>query len=615
MSVVSHCPRAFALATALVLGATLAGPLSAQSRGPEPICVTGVHLGRDASSPAKKLVLVDGRIEAVLDGDAETPKGMRVIDGEGLLCLPGFVDAYSTTGVETPEPIKDRDVPVDTGRDVRVDMREANRKGVEPEFRAAEALALDKDAAEAWEKAGFGVAQVAPSGQLLSGTSCVVETREGAARDLVLVPDAFDNAAFRATGPGYPSTLMGYIAQLEQFFLDAIRHGELLERQASGRPGPRVAFDPQLDAGVQILKGVRTLLCEAAGHRDAERWFDLADEFSLRLAIVGDGDLWRAADALAVRKVPVVLGLDWGKEVKDPDAEKNKEKEGKATESGEEGHEAEPESAQEPEAAAQPEEGPEAEEPDWEYTEPLDVRRERRRLWEETRDAALVLRRRGVQVCFGTKGQGPDKLLEHVRDLVEAGLDAEDALAVLTTGGAEFLGLGDRLGKVEPGFDATFALWTADPLTEKKAHVAWMFVGGHAKRFELPKDEGKGAEGPPAEGLDVSGSWSLSSTGEDGETIEGTLTLKMEEDGSTTGSIVQPNPMEDGEMEIPVSGQVAGSTLTLAGSTEMQGLSIDFEYVFDVEGDTLSGSATVHIPVMPEPFELSVEGNRNPETH
>ncbi|HED63999.1 MAG TPA: hypothetical protein ENJ09_00430 [Planctomycetes bacterium] len=582
------------LLTALVLSTA---PSLAQDRGPQPTCITGVRLGRGEDAKKVQLVLVDGRIQAVLDSDEETPKGMHLVDGEGLLALPAFVDAYTTTGVETPEPVAERDIPVDTGKDVRVDMREANRKGIEPSFRAAEALAIEASASEAWGEAGFGIAHVAPSGELLSGTSCVAETRVAAMRDLILVADAFQTAGFQARGRGYPSTLMGYIAQLQQFFLDSIRHGQLQERFEAGRPGPRPSFDPDLEAGLGILNAEGRLLCAAASHRDVERWFDLADQFHFRIAIVGDGDVWRAARSLAARKVPVILSLDWGKEVDDPDAEKREEKEEEAEESpGEESEEA----------------AEEVSETVWEYTEPLGVRRERRRLWEEKRDAAIVLQRAGVPIVFGTKARAPKKLLEGVRELIEAGFAAEDALDSLTTGAAELLGLADRVGKLEPGYDATLALWSADPLTDKKAHVAWIFVEGYGKEFELP-EEGADTGGAPEEGLDVSGDWTLTSTGEDGEAIEATLTLEMEEDGDASGKIVQPNPMEGGTMTIEVSGHVSGTTIYLEGTSEVQGLEIEFEYELNVDGDDLSGEATVHVPVMPEPITLDVSGHRNPE--
>ncbi len=599
---------------------------------PQPTCITNVSLGLpddDGGEPTKvHVVLRYGRIDEILSADAPIPSGVRIVDGEGLIGLPAFIDAYTRTGVETPEPAIDQDIPVDVGASVRIDMREANRKGIEPAFRAAEALAIDADASRAWRENGFGAAHVAPGGQLLAGTTCVASTREAAMRDVVLRPDAFAAAAFQASGPGYPGTLMGYMAQLRQFFLDAARHAELAARYEAGRPGLRPPFDAELEAGGDVLAGKRVLLCETGSHRDIERWIGLADELEFAIAISGGKDAWRAADRLAERDIPVYLTLDWGKEVKDPLA-KDKKKKGKDKEEDtEEAIDAEDPDAGDAEAveasaapdaettdddAAGEEEAEEAER-DWQYKEPLGVRVERRRRWEETRDSALRLTEAGVRFAFGTGTEKPGKLLEKVRTLVETGLAEDAALAALTTHAAELLGLDKRLGRIEPGYDATLALWSADPLTDKKAKVVWVFVDGFPTEFDLPDEADEEAGEGPAEGVDASGTWTLTIAGDDGEAQEATLTIEMAEDGAVTGKHESKNPRDDSNMTIDVTGTVNGTSLKLSGSFEMGDFAVDFTYAMKLEGDSLSGDVTYEIPVMSEPIVRTVDGERDPKS-
>ena len=550
---------------ALLTGSAPLAPLAAQAApAPQPTCITNVSLDRSGTSESRhNVILRDGRIDSIVDAGTPVPPGSRIVDGEGLLLLPAFLDAYTRTGCETPEPVKDQDVPVDAKVDVRVDMRMANRKGIQPAFRAAEALAIEDEASEAWREAGFGAAHVAPGGQLLAGSSSLVATREAAARDVVIESDVFASAAFQATGPGYPSTLMGYIAQLRQFFLDCERHRDQLARRADGRPGPRPPFDAELEHGAELIGGERRLLCEAQGSRDMERWLKLADEFGLRIAFSGGRDAWRVADDLAARDVPVVLTLEWGKEVDDPLAEQKKE-------SDEQDEPSEPEQASEPEDAAEEEAEPtaEAQEPgedeaeedaegeaeedavDWEYQEPLVARVERRRLWEEKRDCALRLAESGVPFAFGTAKEKPEKLLERVRTLVEEGLPAEAALAGLTSDAAAMLGVADRLGKIARGYDATLTLWSADPLTDDKAQAAWIFVDGFPTEFEVDAEEAGSDEGP-AEGVDATGTWSVEIEGDDGPT-EAELILTMQEDGAVTGKFKMKSPMDGSDVEAAV---------------------------------------------------------------
>ena len=310
----------------------------------------------------------------------------------------------------------------------------------------------------------------------------------GALRDRIVRSEVHSHADFDASGRGYPSTLMGYFSQLRQFFSDAERHSQLQQRFDAGRPGPRPPFDPELDAGVELLKG-RVLWCEAESRRDLRRWYRLGDEFRLELGFVGGREAGDLAELLAERGTSVVLTLNWGEEPEDPREEDEEEVEGSE----------EPDEAQESEATAEAEEGEgdaeedEEEEEDlsaWVYTEPEGVRLARRERWERRRDAAQALQAAGVPFAFGTAGEKPGEVLGKVRDLVEAGLPREVALLALTRVPARFAGLDGRLGQVAEGFDATVVLWDGDPLTDDKAEVRYLFVDGYAWDAESAIDTG-----------------------------------------------------------------------------------------------------------------------------
>ena len=448
-------------AALLLLGAVcLASPAPARLQArhrPRPCAIENLRLSFEEGAPRMTLILREGRIAEMRPAGEATPPGLRLIDGEGLVALPAFVDAFSRAACETPAPMAERDRPPSTVSDVRVDTRRANRKGIQPSFAAVEALALPEGDGEAWRRSGFGALLAAPGGELLSGTSALIVLREAAARELVMRPRVFAHAAFRAGGPGYPSTLMGYLAQLRQFLLDAGRHAELLRRHAEGRPGVRPPWDADLEAGVPILRGERALACRADPSRDIERWLKLSMEAGFEVVVTGGREAWKVADRLKEDDVPVVLTLDWGEEPPEPRA------------------------------------GDEEVDP-WSYREPRGVHQEKRRRWEEGRDCALRLEEAGVRFAFGTGEGSPHELLARVRALVARGLPEEAARRGLTTAAAELLGAGDRLGAIEPGRDATFALWTANPLTDEEARVAWMIVDGFADEIEAEEEAEAAAE-------------------------------------------------------------------------------------------------------------------------
>jgi len=596
--------------------AALTPALTAQmAPRPQPYCVRGVFLDRSGTTKGT-LVLRDGSIEAVLDEAAPAPPGTRVIDGAGLYCLPAFLDAYSRLGVTVPKPVKDQDLPPNEQADVGVDMRLANRNGIQPAFRAVEALAITKDQGEAWRKSGFGAVLVAPGGELLSGTSALATTREAAMRDVVLRRGVFAHAAFAASGPGYPSTLMGYFAQLRQFLLDSRRQVELARRYEQGRPGPRPPFDAELEQGAALVSGDQRLLCEAQGAGDIERWLRLADEFGLRIGISGGLEAWRVRDVLAAREVPVVLTLDWGKEVKDPTPEE-KPAEAKAAEAKDEpgaekpGEKAESAPVTKAEAEVEGETAAEKEEQRLDYVEPLAVREERRRKWEEGRDCALRLEEAGVRFAFGTASAKPGELLEHVRTLVKEGLSADAAVAALTEHAAELLGVGERLGRVAAGYDATFALWRADPLTDEKASAAWVFVDGFPTEFKEEKKKEKG--GAPAKGVDPTGAWELTFD-DDAQGPRGAkLVLEMDEQGGVDGTLTVDNPMDGSKISAEVDGQVSEAELEFEVTLAFGDFEIGSTFTGTLDGERIQGEASFRMPGGEEPMTRKFHGQREPK--
>lgn len=593
--------RRLVLGCAFVLGAAV--PLASQAGPrPQPYCIRGVFLDR-AGTLKGTLVLRDGAIEAVLDEAAPSPPGVRVIEGAGLICLPAFLDAFTRHGCAVPQPVKDQDLPPNESSDVGIDMRLANRKGIQPAFRVASALAITKDQAEAWRRHGFGAALVAPGGELLSGTSTLSTTREAAMRDLVLRDQVFAHAAFTASGPGYPSTLMGYFAQLRQFLLDSQHQGELEERYAQGRPGLRPPFDAQLAAGADLVTGRRALVCEANDADDIERWLRLADEFDLEADIVGGLEAWKVEDDLSRRGTTVVLTLDWGKEVKDPRIAEKSGKEPTAVVTAEESQD----ENQTPPVV-------EAKEANWEYEEPVAVRLERRKLWEQGRDCAQRLCAAGVRFTFGTASGKPAELLGHVRTLVEAGLPAEAALAALTRDAAEFLGVGQRLGTIAAGHDATLVLWRADPLTDDDASPAWVFVDGFPSEFEPPKKKSGAKSGAgPAEGVDPTGTWELEFEGDDQGVREATLTLEMEAGGSVSGTFEFADPMGSGRVEAEVEGAVSGDQLELECTVEMQEFRIESTLTATIAGEELEGESAFQPPGSDAMVRRTFRAVRRPE--
>lgn len=92
-------------------------------------------------------------------------------------------------------------------------------------------------------------------------------------------------------------------------------------------------------------------------------------------------------------------------------------------------------------------------------------------------DNAALLDRAGVRVAL----LAPDpthnarKIRQAAGNAAANGLPWDDALAAITRVPAQALGVGDRVGRIEPGLDADLVLWDGDPLeVTALAQAVWM---------------------------------------------------------------------------------------------------------------------------------------------
>jgi len=107
-----------------------------------------------------------------------------------------------------------------------------------------------------------------------------------------------------------------------------------------------------------------------------------------------------------------------------------------------------------------------------------------RRCAEQLPETMRLVRERGVTIAAGTDFVLADQpwclLPEEVEWLVRLGLSPMEALVAATHGGADALGLTDRLGTIEPGKWADLILVDPDPLEDVAAlkSVSWVMRSG-----------------------------------------------------------------------------------------------------------------------------------------
>ncbi|MGP1345388.1 MAG: amidohydrolase family protein [Phycisphaerales bacterium] len=415
------------------------------------------------------IVVRDGVIVSVEAGGA-APEGARVWDCAGLRVYPGLVEAYWP--VSLPE-VSERGVGAHWNAKVRAERSAA---------REAMLSAGDRESRRAM---GFTHAAIVPDSGVFRGTAAVVSLGESddpsrpkgvVLRDAVWHAAALESGGWRSSG--YPGSKMGAIALARQTLSDARWWGAAWgAHRGDPARNPRPEDNDAL-AALGSAEGLAMgLVWDVSDELDALRAAKVSAEFDRDCVIVGSGLEFRRVPAVVDLGVPLVVPLSFPKA---PAVATRGDRESVSL----------------------------RELMEWEQG-PTNVRR-------------LVDAGATVAITASKLGRG-EKFEANLRSAIKHGLSNPEALRALTITPAELLGLGDRLGKVAPGYLANLIVVADGGLFSEDREIRDVWVEG--KRYEINK-------GP---GLDLEGEWVMSVAGMEGVGAEGGLgVLIVDGDGKVS---------------------------------------------------------------------------------
>ncbi|MFQ5599290.1 MAG: amidohydrolase family protein [Candidatus Krumholzibacteriia bacterium] len=404
--------------------AALVVVLAAGSAGAEKVALVGgtVH-PVNAPSIARATLLIDGEEIVAVGTDVRIPPDARVMNVQGLHVYPALVNANSVLGL-----VEVSSVPG------TVDISEMG--DINPNVRAEVAINPDSEILPVTMANGILVAMIAARGGLISGTAAVIRLDGWTWEDMTIespVGLVVNWPGMRVqTGSGAPAREKQIekrdekLRLLREAFADARAY--MKARDAEGEKGvPVHDRDPRWEAMLPVLRGEIPVMVAASDIlqiRSALRW---AEEEDLDLVLISGGDVWRVADELAARDVAVIL---------------------------------------------------------------TPVHTLPRRRWEPYDTPFTIahkLHQAGVRFCFAHSarsfGAAHSRNLPYMAATAAAyGLPKQEALRGVTQYAAEILGVGDRLGTLEPGKEATLIVTDGDPL-EIRTHVLDAFMAG--RRLDL----------------------------------------------------------------------------------------------------------------------------------
>lgn len=410
----------------LVLALTVAGGALAQRPSPAPpqsksFLVTGgtVHTGDGRTINEGAVGFRNGRIDFVGFNYGVTLSYDSVIDVSGQHVYPGFIAPDAIIGLVEIEQ-------------ARATLDQSDLGVMEPELRTASAYKCDSRVIPTVRSNGVLMAQIAPRGLVIGGTSSLVQLDAWETQDAILRDDdgvhltwpvAYQRGGWWAE-PGETDNekkdeRIKRLASITEFFRKAKAYADVIA------PSP---VDTRMEAMRGLFTGGKTLFVRANAAREIIEAVQFAKAVGVeRTVIVGGYDAWRVADLLRENKVDVVLRRVHSLPLRPDD------------------------------------------DIDLPYRLPV------------------LLKERGVRFCLG---YGGDHEHAGVRNLAFTagtarayGLSDEDALRAITLDAAAVLGIDDRCGSLAPGKDATLFVSTGDALDMRGNDVRLAFIQG--RRIDL----------------------------------------------------------------------------------------------------------------------------------
>jgi imidazolonepropionase-like amidohydrolase len=376
---------------------------------PATIAITNGRVFPVLGAPIERgTVLIRGRQIAALGASVAVPAGATIIDAAGKIVTPGLIESDTQIGI----------VEIPLGAD-GTDDQASTDKELSAAFNVVDSFNGESTVIPVTRVEGITRAVVAPtgSGHVILGQGALFDLSGAQVPDsIVKAPVAmFANLgeAGAASEGGSRASAMLRLREALQDALDFARN-RVAWSNAQRRPYARGRLD--MEALGPVVRGELPLAINANRASDLLAALRLADEFHLKLILMGAAEGWRISSDLARRKVPVVVK-------------------------------------------------PLTDIPSFDALG-------------ATLENPARLSKAGVTLVLSSfDTHNARNLRQEAGNAISYGLDRDAALRAVTLEPARVWGVADRLGSLEVGKDADVVVWSGDPfeLTAGPEHV---FIAG-----------------------------------------------------------------------------------------------------------------------------------------
>lgn len=388
-------------------------PAQAQ-KGPMYIFGGTVHIGNGQVIENATIQIADGKIVRV-GANIPIPRSadVKVVDATGKQVYPGLILPYSDIGLK------------EISGAVRGSNDYAELGDINPNVRAIAAYNTDSKFINPLRSMGILLTCVAPQGDLITGTSSVVQLDAWNWEDALYAADngmhiempSFIVRTRRRQGPG-PATdptkvALEKVQQIKTFFADAKAY--LTEKTHE-------TTNLKLEAARPLFEKKQKLFVHAAEVKQMLLAIDFAKEFGFDVVIVGGSESFQIANLLQQNNISVILSQEHDLPTSDDD------------------------------------------DVDQPYKTPA------------------ALQKAGVLFALndGDNNTRYRNLAYNAGTASAYGLSKEEALSAITLNAAKILGIDSKTGSLEAGKDANIVISEGDILDMKSSLVTAAFIQGRS---------------------------------------------------------------------------------------------------------------------------------------